>query len=50
VAANAPLGGLGLSGNHRPGAYYAADNCAYPVVSGEADQARASIGVGLRDA
>jgi succinylglutamic semialdehyde dehydrogenase len=50
VPANAPLGGLGLSGNHRPGAFYAADNCAYPVVSGEADQARASIGVGLRDA
>lgn len=50
VPANAPLGGLGLSGNHRPGAYYAADLCAYPVVSGEAEQARASIGVGLRDA
>jgi succinylglutamic semialdehyde dehydrogenase len=50
VPANAPLGGLGLSGNHRPGAFYAADHCAYPVVSGEAEQARASIGVGLRDA
>lgn len=50
VPANAPTGGLGLSGNHRPGAYYAADNCAYPVVSGEAEQARASIGIGLRDA
>ena len=47
---NAPFGGVGLSGNHRPGAYYAADYCAYPVVSGEAEQARASIGVGLRDA
>ncbi|MBA2933015.1 succinylglutamate-semialdehyde dehydrogenase [Sphingomonas sp. CGMCC 1.13654] len=50
VPANAPLTGLGLSGNHRPGAYYAADLCAYPVVSGEAEQARASIGIGLRDA
>ncbi|MDE2042606.1 MAG: succinylglutamate-semialdehyde dehydrogenase, partial [Alphaproteobacteria bacterium] len=30
---NAPLGGVGLSGNHRPGATYAADYCAYPVVS-----------------
>jgi succinylglutamic semialdehyde dehydrogenase len=48
--ANAPFGGIGLSGNHRPSAYYAADYCAYPVVSGEAEQARASIGVGLRDA
>jgi succinylglutamic semialdehyde dehydrogenase len=47
---NAPFGGLGLSGNHRPSAYYAADYCAYPVTSSEAEQARASIGVGLRDA
>jgi succinylglutamic semialdehyde dehydrogenase len=46
---NAPFGGLGLSGNHRPSAYYAADYCAYPVTSSEAEQARASIGVGLRD-
>lgn len=44
-----PFGGVGLSGNHRPSAYYAADYCAYPVVSAEVDQARASIGVGLRD-
>lgn len=46
---NAPFGGVGLSGNHRPSAYYAADYCAYPVVSSEAEQPRASIGVGLRD-
>ncbi len=46
----APFGGIGWSGNHRPSAYYAADYCAYPVVSSEAEQARASIGVGLRDA
>jgi succinylglutamic semialdehyde dehydrogenase len=46
---NAPFGGVGLSGNHRPSAYYAADYCAYPVTSSEAEQARASIGVGLRD-
>ncbi len=45
----APLGGLGWSGNARPGGWYAADNCAYPVVSNEADAARASVGVGLRD-
>ena len=46
---NAPFGGVGLSGNHRPSAYYAADYCAYPVVSTEEEQARASIGIGLRD-
>jgi succinylglutamic semialdehyde dehydrogenase len=46
---NAPFGGVGLSGNHRPSAYYAADYCAYPVVSSETEQARASIAVGLSD-
>lgn len=46
---SAPFGGVGLSGNHRPSAYYAADYCAYPVVSTEEEQARASIGIGLRD-
>ncbi|QAY75210.1 succinylglutamate-semialdehyde dehydrogenase [Sphingosinicella sp. BN140058] len=46
---NAPFGGIGLSGNHRPSAYYAADYCAYPVTSSEAEQARAAFGVGLRD-
>lgn len=46
---NAPFGGLGLSGNHRPSAFYAADYCAYPVTSSEAEAARASIGVGLMD-
>ncbi len=45
---NAPFGGLGLSGNHRPSAFYAADYCAYPVVSTEEENARASIGIGLR--
>ena len=45
----APFGGVGLSGNHRPSAYYAADYCAYPVVSNEAEAARASIGIGLAD-
>ena len=46
---NAPFGGIGLSGNHRPSAFYAADYCAYPVTSVEADRARATIGEGLRD-
>ncbi len=45
----APFGGIGLSGNHRPSAYYAADYCAFPVVSAEADVPRAMIGIGLRD-
>ena len=45
----APFGGVGLSGNHRPSAFYAADYCAYPVASNEMDQPRAVIGVGLRE-
>lgn len=49
ASSSAPFGGIGWSGNHRPSAYYAADYCAYPVVSNEADAARASIGIGLRD-
>ncbi len=49
ASSGAPFGGIGWSGNHRPSAYYAADYCAYPVVSNEADAARASIGIGLRD-
>lgn len=48
ASSKAPFGGIGLSGNHRPAAYYAADYCAYPVASTELDQPRASIGVGLR--
>ena len=47
---NAPFGGVGMSGNHRPSAYYAADYCAYPVTSVEADVERGSIAQGLRDA
>lgn len=44
----APFGGVGLSGNHRPAAYYAADYCAYPVASTEMNQPRAAINVGLQ--
>ncbi len=47
--AAAPFGGTGLSGNNRPGGYYMADSCAYPVSSAEMEQPRATIGVGLRD-
>ena len=45
----APFGGVGMSGNHRPSAYYAADYCAYPVTSSETDTLRGNIGEGLRD-
>ncbi len=44
----APFGGIGLSGNHRPAAFYAADYCAYPVASTEMEQPRASVGVGFK--
>ena len=50
ASSKAPFGGLGLSGNHRPAAFYAADYCAYPVASTEMEQPRATIGVGLKDA
>jgi succinylglutamic semialdehyde dehydrogenase len=49
ASSSAPFGGVGISGNHRPSAYYAADYCAYPVVSSEADQPRATMGVGLKE-
>lgn len=45
----APFGGVGMSGNHRPSAFYAADYCAYPVTSSESDTLRGNIGEGLRD-
>ena len=38
AAGSMPFGGVGASGNHRPSAYYAADYCAYPVASFEADR------------
>ena len=34
----APFGGIGASGNHRASAYYAADYCAYPIASVEAEK------------
>lgn len=33
ASSEAPFGGIGKSGNHRPSAYYAADYCSYPVAS-----------------
>jgi succinylglutamic semialdehyde dehydrogenase len=35
ASSNLPFGGVGLSGNHRPSAFFAADYCAYPVASME---------------
>ena len=40
AASNAPFGGVGASGNHRPSAYYAADYCAYPVAGIEAAEVK----------
>lgn len=33
ASSSAPFGGIGLSGNYRPSAYYAADYCSYPIAS-----------------
>ena len=33
-----PFGGCGLSGNHRPSAYFAVDYCSFPVASIEAEK------------
>lgn len=49
ASAAAPFGGIGLSGNHRSSGYYAADHCAYPVVSSENEELRAIIGIGMKD-
>ena len=50
AAGNVPFGGLGASGNHRPSAYYAADYCAYPIASFEADGVAAVPVNGLNSA
>ncbi|HWW27777.1 MAG TPA: aldehyde dehydrogenase family protein, partial [Caulobacter sp.] len=47
AASAMPFGGLGQSGNHRPSAYYAADYCAYPAASFEADRIEALAVPGL---
>ena len=49
ASSSAPFGGVGLSGNHRPSAYYAADYCAYPVVSSENEIPKAMLGIGLKE-
>ncbi|MEM7767854.1 MAG: succinylglutamate-semialdehyde dehydrogenase [Pseudomonadota bacterium] len=42
-----PFGGPGLSGNHRPSAYYAADYCAWPQASQVSDTAQRMTAVGF---
>ncbi len=42
-----PFGGPGLSGNFRPGAYYAADYCAWPQASQVSDEASRLGAVGF---
>jgi len=48
AASSAPFGGVGLSGNHRPSAYYAADYCAWPVASVEAATPHLALPAGVR--
>jgi succinylglutamic semialdehyde dehydrogenase len=43
AASTAPFGGIGLSGNHRPSAYYAADYCAYGVATMEQAEGTVSV-------
>ncbi|MEL7232152.1 MAG: succinylglutamate-semialdehyde dehydrogenase [Pseudomonadota bacterium] len=47
AASSLPFGGPGLSGNFRPGAYYAADYCAWPQASQIADMPAAPSLPGL---
>jgi succinylglutamic semialdehyde dehydrogenase len=44
----APFGGVGVSGNHRPSAYYAADYCAWPVASLESPGIAPAVLTGLK--
>ncbi|MEP1230095.1 MAG: succinylglutamate-semialdehyde dehydrogenase [Litorimonas sp.] len=49
AASSMPFGGPGLSGNHRPSAYYAADYCAWPQASQTAPEVVAPKLVGFED-
>ncbi|WP_286828667.1 MULTISPECIES: succinylglutamate-semialdehyde dehydrogenase [Kordiimonas] len=44
AASTAPFGGIGLSGNHRPSAYYAADYCSYGVATMEQADGKVAVG------
>jgi succinylglutamic semialdehyde dehydrogenase len=47
AASSLPFGGPGLSGNFRPGAYYAADYCAWPQAGQVAEDISAPVMVGF---
>jgi len=47
AASTMPFGGPGMSGNYRPGAWYAADYCAWPMASQIADAPKAIPAPGL---
>lgn len=47
AASSLPFGGPGLSGNFRPGAYYAADYCAWPQAGQVADTATSPAMIGF---
>lgn len=40
ASSHLPFGGIGQSGNHRPGGYFAADYAAYPVAALESPRAQ----------
>lgn len=48
AASSLPFGGPGASGNHNPGAYYAADFCAWPMASQVAHELEALPMQGLK--
>jgi succinylglutamic semialdehyde dehydrogenase len=43
----APFGGIGISGNHRPTALYAADYCAYPIATLQSETLQSPVFEGL---
>ena len=48
AASSLPFGGPGLSGNFRPGAYYAADYCAWPQAGQIAETPASPAMVGMK--
>lgn len=48
AAGSLPFGGPGASGNHSPGAYYAADFCAWPMASQISDTVETLAAKGLQ--
>jgi succinylglutamic semialdehyde dehydrogenase len=48
AAGSLPFGGPGASGNHKPGAYYSADFCAWPMASQISDKVELQSAQGLK--